>query len=41
MEGIENMGRAFVRMMRGENLGKQVVMVGKDPHRKVEHPAGA
>lgn len=34
MEGIENMGPAFLRMMKGENLGKQVVMVGKDPHRK-------
>ncbi len=34
MEGIENMGPAFLRMMKGENLGKQVVMVGKDRHRK-------
>lgn len=33
-EGIENMGKAFLKVMKGENLGKQVVMVGRDPHRK-------
>ena len=33
MMGVENAPAAFVRMLKGENFGKQVVQIGDDPAR--------
>ncbi len=33
VEGVENAPAAFIRMLRGENFGKQVVQLGDDPSR--------
>ena len=31
VEGLENAPRAFIGLLRGQNLGKQLVKVGADP----------
>jgi NADPH-dependent curcumin reductase CurA len=33
-EGLENAPGAFIRMLKGENFGKQVVRIGADPTRR-------
>ena len=33
VEGLDNAPRAFIGLLRGENLGKLLVKVGPDPTR--------
>jgi len=34
IQGLENAPRAFIGLLKGENIGKRVVQVAKDPTRK-------